>query len=82
MRILLSNSSSEAIYEQIARQVRAQIISGDLEEGALLPSIRALAHDLQISVITTKSDANGKRIGQHSERDEGNQGQVADWDIA
>jgi GntR family transcriptional regulator len=54
MRILLSNSSSEAIYEQIARQVRAQIISGDLQEGALLPSIRALAHDLQISVITTK----------------------------
>jgi GntR family transcriptional regulator len=54
MRILLSNSSSEPIYEQIARQVRAQIISGDLQEGALLPSIRALAHDLQISVITTK----------------------------
>lgn len=54
MRILLSNSSPEPIYEQIARQVRAQIISGDLQEGALLPSIRALAHDLQISVITTK----------------------------
>jgi GntR family transcriptional regulator len=54
MRVLLSNSSSEPIYEQIARQVRAQIISGDLQEGALLPSIRALAHDLQISVITTK----------------------------
>ena len=54
MRILLSNSSSEPIYEQIARQVRAQIISGDLQEGALLPSIRALAHDLHISVITTK----------------------------
>jgi GntR family transcriptional regulator len=54
MRVLLSNSSSEPIYEQIARQVRAQIISGELQEGALLPSIRALAHDLQISVITTK----------------------------
>jgi GntR family transcriptional regulator len=54
MRILLSNSSPEPIYEQIARQVRAQIIAGDLQEGALLPSIRALAHDLQISVITTK----------------------------
>jgi GntR family transcriptional regulator len=54
LRILLSNSSPEPIYEQIARQVRAQIISGDLQEGALLPSIRALAHDLQISVITTK----------------------------
>jgi GntR family transcriptional regulator len=54
MRILLSNSSPEPIYEQIVRQVRAQIISGDLEEGSLLPSIRSLAHDLQISVITTK----------------------------
>lgn len=54
MRILLSNSSSEPIYEQIARQIRAQIVSGELQEGALLPSIRALAHDLQISVITTK----------------------------
>ena len=54
MRILLSNSSPVPIYEQIARQVRAQIISGELQEGALLPSIRSLAHDLQISVITTK----------------------------
>jgi GntR family transcriptional regulator len=54
MRVLLSNSSPEPIYEQIARQVRAQIIAGELEEGELLPSIRALAHDLQVSVITTK----------------------------
>jgi GntR family transcriptional regulator len=54
MRVLLSNSSQEPIYEQIVRQVRAQIIAGDLEEGALLPSIRSLARDLQISVITTK----------------------------
>jgi GntR family transcriptional regulator len=54
VRVLISNSSPEPIYEQIARQIRAQIISGDLEEAALLPSIRALAHDLQISVITTK----------------------------
>ena len=54
MRVLLSNSSQEPIYEQIVRQVRAQIIAGELEEGALLPSIRSLARDLQISVITTK----------------------------
>jgi GntR family transcriptional regulator len=54
MRVLLSNSSSEPIYEQIVRQIRAQIIAGELEEGGLLPSIRALARDLQISVITTK----------------------------
>ena len=54
MKILVSNASPDPIYEQIARQIRAQILSGDLAEGDLLPSIRALARDLQISVITTK----------------------------
>ena len=54
MRVIISNSSSEPIYEQIARQIKAEVIAGTLEEGALLPSIRALAHDLQVSVITTK----------------------------
>jgi GntR family transcriptional regulator len=54
MRILISNASSDPIYEQIVRQIRAQIIAGDLPEGAPLPSIRKLAHELQISVITTR----------------------------
>lgn len=54
MRIIISNSSPEPIYEQIARQIKAEIFAGALEEGAPLPSIRALAHDLQVSVITTK----------------------------
>jgi GntR family transcriptional regulator len=54
VRIIISNSSPEPIYEQIARQIKAEIFSGALEEGAALPSIRALAHDLQVSVITTK----------------------------
>src|SRR5512137_2499255 len=54
MRILIANSSPDPIYEQIVRQVKAQIISGDLREGEPLPSIRKLAQDLQISVITTK----------------------------
>jgi GntR family transcriptional regulator len=54
VRIIISNSSPEPIYEQIARQIKAEIIAGNLEEGAALPSIRALAHDLQVSVITTK----------------------------
>ncbi len=54
MRIIISNSSPEPIYEQIARQIKAEIFAGALEEGAALPSIRALAHDLQVSVITTK----------------------------
>ena len=54
MRILISNSSPDPIYEQIVRQIKGQIISGDLVEGEPLPSIRKLAHELQISVITTK----------------------------
>ena len=54
MRILISNSSPDPIYEQIVRQIKSQIISGDLVEGEPLPSIRKLAHELQISVITTK----------------------------
>ena len=54
MRILISNSSPDPIYEQIVRQVKSQIISGELAEGEPLPSIRKLAHELQISVITTK----------------------------
>ena len=54
MRILIANSSPDPIYDQIVRQIRAQIIAGDLHEGEPLPSIRKLALDLQISVITTK----------------------------
>jgi GntR family transcriptional regulator len=54
MKIIISNSSPDPIYEQINRQIKAQIISGDLAEGEALPSIRKLAQELQISVITTK----------------------------
>jgi GntR family transcriptional regulator len=54
MKIIISNASPDPIYEQIVRQVKGQIIGGDLEEGAPLPSIRKLAQELQISVITTK----------------------------
>jgi GntR family transcriptional regulator len=54
MKIIISNSSPDPIYEQITRQIKAQIISSDLREGEPLPSIRRLAQDLQISVITTK----------------------------
>jgi GntR family transcriptional regulator len=54
MQILISNSSPDPIYEQIVRQIKGQIIAGELPEGAPLPSIRKLAHELQISVITTK----------------------------
>jgi len=54
MKIIISNSSPDPIYEQVTRQVKAQIISGEMREGESLPSIRKLAQDLQISVITTK----------------------------
>jgi DNA-binding transcriptional regulator YhcF (GntR family) len=54
MKVIIANSSPDPIYEQITRQIKAQIISGDMAEGQALPSIRRLAHDLQISVITTK----------------------------
>jgi len=54
MRIIIANSSPDPIYEQVARQIRGQILSGELKEGDSLPSIRKLAQELQISVITTK----------------------------
>lgn len=54
MKIVIANSSPDPIYEQVARQVKAGIISSELREGEPLPSIRKLAQDLQISVITTK----------------------------
>lgn len=54
MNITVSNSSGSPIYEQISEQIKAQIISGTLEPGQPLPSIRVLAKELHISVITTK----------------------------
>jgi len=54
MKIIISNSSENPIYEQITNQIKSQIINGDLQEGETLPSIRKLASELGISVITTK----------------------------
>ena len=54
MKIVISNSAKEPIYEQIKRQIKESILRGELKEGELLPSIRQLAKDLHISVITTK----------------------------
>jgi len=54
MKIILSNSSDKPIYEQIVEQIRSQILYGELSEGTQLPSIRKLAQELRISVITTK----------------------------
>lgn len=54
MRIIISNSSDTPIYEQIMNQIKEAILNGELKEGEPLPSIRSLAKELQISVITTK----------------------------
>ena len=54
MNIIISNSSGLPIYEQICRQIKGAIAAGKLRPGEPLPSIRALAKDLRVSVITTK----------------------------
>ncbi|HMM05173.1 MAG TPA: GntR family transcriptional regulator [Clostridiales bacterium] len=54
MRIVISNAVNQPIYEQIYKQIKNSILSEELKAGDLLPSIRSLAKDLRISVITTK----------------------------
>ncbi len=54
MDIIISNSSGQPIYEQIVDQMKQMIINGSLQPGEALPSMRLLAKDLRISVITTK----------------------------
>ena len=53
MRIVISNSAGVPIYEQIKEQIKGAILAGELKEGEALPSIRQLARELKISVITT-----------------------------
>ena len=54
MNVLIDNKSGEPIYNQIYSQIKNQIISGEMKENEMLPSIRGLAKDLRISFITTK----------------------------
>ena len=54
MEILISNTSGKPIYEQITAQVKSQIMTSALAAGDALPSMRTLARELRISVITTK----------------------------
>ena len=54
MKIIISNSSSVPIYEQIKNAIINQIMNGELEEDEALPSIRSLAFDIKISVMTIK----------------------------
>lgn len=54
MKILLQNNSNQPIYEQIKEQIKANILQGKVEPGTPLPSMRELASDLGVSLITTK----------------------------
>lgn len=54
MNIIISNVSDKPLYEQIKEQIKNAIISGELKEGEALPSIRGLANDLHVSVLTTR----------------------------
>lgn len=54
MNLIIRNTSGQPIYDQITAQIKAMILSGELAPGDALPSMRALAKDLRISVITTK----------------------------
>ena len=55
MNIIISNSINKPIYEQVKDQIKNKILLNELKTGELLPSIRSLAKDLRISVITTKN---------------------------
>lgn len=54
MDIVISNASDLPIYEQISSQIKALIMAGTLQEGEMLPSIRVIAKELKVSVITSK----------------------------
>ncbi len=53
MRIVVSNRADAPLYEQVAEQIKVAVLAGELRDGDALPSVRALARDLRISVITT-----------------------------
>ncbi len=54
MKLVISNGNPEPIYEQIGSQIRAEILNGNLEPGSPLPSIRTLARELSVSILTVK----------------------------
>lgn len=54
MKLIINNSSMQPIYEQIVGQIKGMIMQGQLQEGEMLPSVRALAKDLRVSALTVK----------------------------
>ena len=73
MKIIINNSSMVPIYEQIMEQIKAQIISGELKENDILPSVRTMAKELKISALTVKKaydnlEAEGMTVTVHWKR--------------
>lgn len=70
VKIIINNSSMQPIYEQIVSQIKKSIMQGELEEGAMLPSVRTLAKELKVSALTVKKaydalDAEGFVVTVH-----------------
>ena len=82
VNIIISNSSGKPIYEQITSQIKNLIISGHLKAGDALPSMRLLAKELRISVITTKRSYNDLEQEGFIETITGKGSFVADRDIS
>ena len=82
MDIIISNSSGKPIYEQITSQIKNCIITGELRPGDALPSMRLLAKELRISVITTKRSYNDLEQEGFIETITGKGSFVADRDIS
>ena len=54
VKLIINNSSMQPIYEQIVSQIKKSIMQGELQEGAVLPSVRTLAKELKVSALTVK----------------------------
>ena len=70
VKLIINNSSMQPIYEQIVSQIKKFIMSGDLQEGAMLPSVRTLSTELKVSALTVKKaydalDAEGFVVTVH-----------------
>ena len=70
MKLIINNTSMVPIYEQIMEQIKAQIISGELKENDILPSVRTMAKELKISALTVKKaydnlEAEGMTVTVH-----------------
>ena len=70
LKLIINNSSMQPIYEQIVSQIKKSIMQGELQEGAMLPSVRTLAKELKVSALTVKKaydalDAEGFVVTVH-----------------